>query len=99
MPNEGDHNGGRLRGNWGETSDLLVAPACKRLERYYMREGQGNQGETKRKPGELGEAIKGGESGGIGTRGREEGEGDISKSSTPTARCVSSQRPPTFQDS
>ena len=44
MPNEGDHNGGRLRGNWGETSNLLVAPACKRLERYYMREGQGNQG-------------------------------------------------------
>lgn len=66
-----------------------------------MREGQENQGETKRKPRELGEAIKGGESGGIGTRGREEGEGHtcISKSSTPTARCVSSQRPPTFQDS
>ena len=28
-----------------------------------------------------------------------EGEENSTKSSTPTARCVNSQRPPTFQDS
>lgn len=43
-------------------------PACKRMEGYYMRGGQENQGRQKRKPRKLGEAIKRGEGGGIGAR-------------------------------